>query len=95
MTDPIKSTTPDAIRTLHASGLRIVMATGDGLTTAKAVGARLGIDEVHGEVKPVDKLALVDKLQRGGHIVAMAGDGINWGLSTPGVETQTRGAFGR
>ena len=77
MTDPIKSTTPDAIRTLHASGLRIVMATGDGLTTAKAVGARLGIDEVHGEVKPVDKLALVDKLQRGGHIVAMAGDGIN------------------
>ena len=77
VTDPIKSTTPDAIRTLHASGLRIVMATGDGLTTAKAVGARLGIDEVHGEVKPVDKLALVDKLQRGGHIVAMAGDGIN------------------
>ena len=77
VTDPIKSTTPDAIRTLHASGLRIVMATGDGLTTAKAVGARLGIDEVHGEVKPVDKLELVDKLQRGGHIVAMAGDGIN------------------
>ena len=77
VTDPIKATTPDAIRTLHASGLRIVMATGDGLTTAKAVGARLGIDEVHGEVKPVDKLELVDKLQRGGHIVAMAGDGIN------------------
>ena len=77
VTDPIKSTTPDAIRTLHASGLRIVMATGDGLTTAKAVGARLGIDEVHGEVKPADKLELVDKLQRGGHIVAMAGDGIN------------------
>ena len=77
VTDPIKSTTPDAIRTLHASGLRIVMATGDGLTTAKAVGARLGIDEVHGEVKPVDKLELVDKLQRSGHIVAMAGDGIN------------------
>ena len=77
VTDPIKSTTPDAIRTLHASGLRIVMATGVGLTTAKAVGARLGIDEVHGEVKPADKLELVDKLQRGGHIVAMAGDGIN------------------
>jgi len=77
VTDPIKSTTPDAIRTLHASGLRIVMATGDGLTTAKAVGARLGIDEVHGEVKPADKLELVDKLQRSGHIVAMAGDGIN------------------
>ena len=77
MTDPIKSTTPDAIRTLHASGLRIVMATGDGLTTAKAVGARLGIDEVHGEVKPADKLALVEKLQKEGHVVAMAGDGIN------------------
>ena len=53
------------------------MATGDGLTTAKAVGAKLGIDEVHGEVKPADKLALVDKLQKEGHVVAMAGDGIN------------------
>jgi len=77
VTDPIKATTPDAIRTLHASGLRIVMATGDGLTTARAVGAKLGIDEVHGEVKPADKLALVERLQQGGHIVAMAGDGIN------------------
>ena len=77
VTDPIKATTLEAIRTLHASGLRIVMATGDGLTTAKAVGARLGIDEVHGEVKPADKLALVEKLQKEGHIVAMAGDGIN------------------
>ncbi|ENQ3157287.1 heavy metal translocating P-type ATPase [Pseudomonas aeruginosa] len=77
VTDPIKASTPDAIRTLHASGLRIVMATGDGLTTAKAVGAKLGIDEVHGEVKPADKLALVDKLQQEGHVVAMAGDGIN------------------
>ncbi|MEB2317753.1 MAG: copper-translocating P-type ATPase [Pseudomonadota bacterium] len=77
VTDPIKSSTPDAIRTLHASGLRIVMATGDGLTTARAVGAKLGIDEVHGEVKPADKLALVEKLQREGHVVAMAGDGIN------------------
>ena len=77
VTDPIKSTTPDAIWMLHGSGLRIVMATGDGLTTAKAVGAKLGIDEVHGEVKPADKLELVDKLQKSGHIVAMAGDGIN------------------
>ena len=77
VTDPIKQSTPEAIRTLHASGLRIVMATGDGLTTAKAVGARLGIDEVHGEVKPADKLALVEQLQRQGHVVAMAGDGIN------------------
>jgi len=77
VTDPIKSSTPEAIRTLHAGGLRIVMATGDGLTTAKAVATRLAIDEVHGEVKPADKLALVEKLQREGHVVAMAGDGIN------------------
>jgi len=54
-----------------------VMATGDGLTTAKAVGAKLGIDEVHGEVKPAEKLALVERLQREGRVVAMAGDGIN------------------
>lgn len=77
VTDPIKATTREAIQNLHASGLRIVMATGDGLTTAKAVGAKLGIDEVHGEVKPADKLALVERLQNEGHIVAMAGDGIN------------------
>ena len=77
VTDPIKASTPEAIQTLHDSGLRIVMATGDGLTTAKAVGARLRIDEVHGEVKPADKLALVEKLQQEGHVVAMAGDGIN------------------
>ena len=77
VTDPIKSSTPEAIHTLHAGGLRIVMATGDGLTTARAVGTRLAIDEVHGEVKPADKLALVEKFQRAGHVVAMAGDGIN------------------
>ena len=53
------------------------MATGDGLTTARAVAARLGIDEVHGEVKPADKLALVSELQSRGRVVAMAGDGIN------------------
>ena len=51
------------------------MTTGDGLTTARAVGARLRIDEVHGEVKPADKLALVEKLQKEGHVVAMAGAG--------------------
>ena len=77
VTDPIKATTADAIKTLHDSGLRIVMATGDGLTTAKAVGAKLHIDEVHGEVQPADKLALVERLQKEGHVVAMAGDGIN------------------
>ena len=77
VSDPIKATTPDALAALRKSGLRIVMATGDGLTTAQAVGKRLGIDEVHGEVKPADKLALVEKLQREGRVVAMAGDGIN------------------
>jgi Cu+-exporting ATPase len=77
VSDPIKSTTADALKSLRAAGLRVVMATGDGLTTALAVGKRLGIDEVHGEVKPADKLKLVEKLQAEGRIVAMAGDGIN------------------
>ena len=75
--DPIKASTQEALTVLRQAGLRIVMATGDGLTTAKAVGAQLDIDEVHGEVKPADKLALVERLQREGRIVAMAGDGIN------------------
>ncbi len=77
VSDPIKSTTADALKGLRDAGLRVVMATGDGLTTAQAVGKRLGIDEVHGEVKPADKLKLVEKLQAEGRIVAMAGDGIN------------------
>ena len=77
VSDPIKASTAEALAALHAAGLRVVMATGDGLTTAKAVAARLGIDEVHGEVKPADKLALVERLQREGRVVAMAGDGIN------------------
>ncbi|MBK9625550.1 MAG: heavy metal translocating P-type ATPase [Rhodocyclaceae bacterium] len=77
VSDPIKSTTLEALAALKDAGLRIVMATGDGLTTAQAVGARLGIDEVHGEVKPADKLALVARLQGEGRVVAMAGDGIN------------------
>ena len=77
VSDPIKQSTPEALAALKATGMRIIMATGDGLTTAKAVGARLGIDEVYGEVKPADKLALVEKLQKEGRIVAMAGDGIN------------------
>jgi len=75
--DPIKASTPEALTVLRQAGLRLVMATGDGLTTAQAVGARLGIDEVYGEVKPADKLALVERLQRAGRVVAMAGDGIN------------------
>ncbi len=77
VSDPVKASTPEALATLRAAGLRIVMATGDGLTTARSVGARLGIDEVHGEVKPADKLELVARLQKEGRVVAMAGDGIN------------------
>ena len=77
VSDPVKATTADALAMLRKSGLRIIMATGDGLTTAQAVGKRLGIDEVHGEVKPADKLQLVERLQQEGRIVAMAGDGIN------------------
>ena len=75
--DPVKESTPEAIRKLREAGIRIVMATGDGLTTAKAVGAKLGIDEIYGEVRPADKLRLVAKLQGEGRRVAMAGDGIN------------------
>ncbi|MFI8384251.1 heavy metal translocating P-type ATPase [Pseudomonas sp. NPDC079086] len=77
VSDPIKATTAAALESLRASGLRIIMATGDGLTTAQAVGKRLGIEEVHGEVKPADKLQLVERLQKEGRIVAMVGDGIN------------------
>ena len=77
VSDPIKASTAEALDTLRSFGMRVIMATGDGLTTAKAVAATLGITEVYGEVKPADKLALVDKLQREGRIVAMAGDGIN------------------
>ena len=75
--DPVKETTPAALAALHAAGLRVVMATGDGWTTARHVAATLGIEEVHGEVKPADKLALVERLQQQGRVVAMAGDGIN------------------
>ncbi|MYN18139.1 heavy metal translocating P-type ATPase [Rugamonas sp. FT107W] len=77
VSDPIKASTAEALATLKAAGLRVVMATGDGMTTARSVGQRLGVDEVHGEVKPADKLELVERLQREGRVVAMAGDGIN------------------
>ena len=77
VSDPVKASTPEALAALKAAGLRVIMATGDGLTTAKSVGARLGIDEVHGEVKPADKLTLIERLQKEGRVVAMAGDGIN------------------
>jgi Cu+-exporting ATPase len=75
--DPIKASTAEAIDALHHAGLRIVMATGDGRTTAEAVARHLRIDEVHGEVRPQDKAALVVRLQAQGRRVAMAGDGIN------------------
>ncbi len=75
--DPIKPTTAEAIAALRADGLRIVMATGDGHRTAQAVASELGLDEVHGEARPQDKAALVERLQQQGRHVAMAGDGIN------------------
>ena len=77
VSDPIKATTREAIEGLRAAGLTVIMATGDGVTTAKSVAERLGITEFYGEVKPQDKLALVEKLQKQGKVVAMAGDGIN------------------
>ena len=77
VSDPVKASTVEALAQLKTAGIRVIMATGDGLITAKAVAARLGIDEVHGEVKPRDKLDLVAKLQSEGAVVAMAGDGIN------------------
>lgn len=75
--DPIKPTTRLAVERLQANGVQVIMATGDGLTTARAVARQLGIEDVHGEVKPQDKERLVAGLQERGHRVAMAGDGIN------------------
>ncbi len=75
--DPVKPSTPEAIRALQADGVRIVMLTGDSATTASAVARRLGIDEVRAEVLPDQKALEVKKLQEQGLVVAMAGDGIN------------------
>jgi Cu+-exporting ATPase len=75
--DPIKETTPEALRQLHAEGIRIVMMTGDNRTTAEAVAKDLGIDEILAEVLPEEKAAKVKELQAQGRFVAMAGDGIN------------------
>jgi Cu+-exporting ATPase len=75
--DPIKTSTPDAIRALHADGIRIVMLTGDSRTTAEAVARQLGIDDVIAEVLPEQKVDVVRRLQAEGRFVAMAGDGIN------------------
>ncbi len=75
--DPVKGSTPEAIRSLHRQGIRIVMLTGDHRATAEAVARRLGIDEVEAEVLPEQKIAVVKRLQTEGRVVAMAGDGIN------------------
>lgn len=75
--DPIKPTTADAIKRLHESGLKIIMATGDNERTAKAVAAELGIDEVRADVMPEDKQKLVEEIHKSGGRVAMAGDGVN------------------
>ena len=75
--DPIKASTPEAVRMLHEEGIRIVMLTGDSRTTAEAVARELGIDAVEAEVLPERKVEVVKRLQAEGHVVAMAGDGVN------------------
>ena len=75
--DPVKQSTPEAIRMLHEDRVKIMMLTGDSRTTAEAVARKLGIDEVHAEVLPERKIEVVKDLQRKGRMVAMAGDGIN------------------
>ena len=75
--DPVKETTPQALKALHAEGLRIVMVTGDNERTAKAVASRLGIDEIRADVLPEDKARIIKELQAAGATVAMAGDGVN------------------
>jgi Cu+-exporting ATPase len=77
VSDPIKANALEALEGLRADGIEVIMATGDGVTTARSVAAKLGIKEFHGEVKPQDKLDLVERLQKQGKVVAMAGDGIN------------------
>jgi Cu+-exporting ATPase len=75
--DPIRGSTPEAIALLHADGLRLIMLTGDSRATAEAVARQLGLDEVIAEVLPAGKAEVVARLQAEGHVVAMAGDGIN------------------
>jgi len=77
VSDPVKATTPDALKALHALGLTIIMATGDNERTARAVAARLGIDNIRADVLPEDKARIIRELQEQGRKVAMAGDGVN------------------
>jgi Cu+-exporting ATPase len=77
VSDPIKASTPEAVRTLHGLGLRVIMLTGDNEKTARVVAERLGIDEFHAGVRPEDKHERIKNLRAEGHKVAMAGDGIN------------------
>ena len=75
--DPVKETTLEALKALHAEGLKIIMATGDNERTARAVAGRLGIDEIRADVLPADKARIIKELQAKGCKVAMAGDGVN------------------
>jgi P-type Cu+ transporter len=77
ISDPIKPSTPAAVAALHKLGIRLVMATGDNETTARAIGRELGIDEIHAGLSPQGKIELIRKLKTGGRRVAMTGDGIN------------------
>src|SRR5258705_2406389 len=86
--DPIKPSTPEAIRLLHAEGLRVIMLTGDSRVTAQAVARSLGLDDVVAEVLPEQKAEGVRRLQADGHVVAMAGGGVN---HPPGLAARAAG----
>ncbi|HEY8578495.1 MAG TPA: HAD-IC family P-type ATPase, partial [Beijerinckiaceae bacterium] len=75
--DPVKASTPEALRALQAAGVRVIMLTGDNRTTAEAVARRLGLTEIAAEVLPEEKSAVVERYRREGRVVAMAGDGVN------------------
>jgi Cu+-exporting ATPase len=77
VSDPVKPSTPEALRLLRDDGVRIIMVTGDGRATAEAVARKLGLEDVRAEVRPEQKVGIVAKLQAEGRVVAVAGDGIN------------------